>query len=123
LLQALDRNAINQLEAVQLFTFSRCQESRKDRIPEGDSFSWFDIVVLETPFDTAPKVMNGISLVWRSHANSSAFILSFGHQGQVFDIDISDEEIPRSQQIAQIKACLEVSSLLDDLDSKLTGSF
>ncbi|KAH6902475.1 acyl transferase/acyl hydrolase/lysophospholipase [Coprinopsis sp. MPI-PUGE-AT-0042] len=104
---ALDEHAIKQLEAVQLFTYSRCQESRKEAIAEGDSFSWFDLVVLETPFETTPKVLNGVSLVWQSHSNWSAFIHPFGIQGQVFDIDISDEEVPRSQQIAQIKACLE----------------
>ncbi|KAH6893795.1 acyl transferase/acyl hydrolase/lysophospholipase [Coprinopsis sp. MPI-PUGE-AT-0042] len=102
-----DEWAIKQLEAVQLFTYSRCQESRTEAIAEGESFSWFDLVILETPFETAPKVTNGVSLVWKSHSNSSAHIHRFGTQGQVFDIDISDEAVPYSQQIAQIKACLE----------------
>ena len=52
--------------------------------------------------------MNGVSLVWQSHSNSSPFAHSYGIQGQLFDIDIPDAEVPRSQQITHIKACLEV---------------
>ncbi|KAH6902483.1 acyl transferase/acyl hydrolase/lysophospholipase [Coprinopsis sp. MPI-PUGE-AT-0042] len=78
-----DEWAIKQLEAIQLPTCSCCQENRTEVIAEGESLSWFDWVILETPFETAPKVTNG-----------------------VFDIDISDEAV-YSQQIAQIKVCLE----------------
>ena len=33
------------------------------------SWSWFDVVVLESPNATEPKVKNGLSLAWTSHTN------------------------------------------------------
>jgi hypothetical protein len=111
--QALDAPAIKRLESIQLFTYSRFQESQKEPVASGNSFSWFDLVILETPFSTTPKVTNGVSLVWQSHSNGSSFTHSFGIQGQLFDIDVTDDEIPRSQQIVQIKGSLEVCTFCE----------
>ncbi|KIJ45435.1 hypothetical protein M422DRAFT_29882, partial [Sphaerobolus stellatus SS14] len=94
------------LEAVQLFTRSRFQ--RRDSEPvsasiaPGDSFSWFDIIVLEKPTDTVPKVVNGVSLVWLSHAN---LVNDFGADaapGQLFDENLINEEDVEQRHAAGI---------------------
>ena len=37
--------------------------------PEVGSWSWFDVMILESRDSTTPKVKNGRSLVWESHRN------------------------------------------------------
>ncbi|KAH6904367.1 hypothetical protein BKA70DRAFT_1296423 [Coprinopsis sp. MPI-PUGE-AT-0042] len=104
---AFDEHAIKQLEALQLFTVSRCQQIGET----SGSFSWFDLVILEAPHATSPKIKNGVSLVWRSHCNGT-HPDPFGQQGQVFDIEISDAEIAQSQQIVEIKDSLEPGNVI-----------
>jgi hypothetical protein len=108
--QALDQDTIDRFEAIQLFTASRLQESQKDPIPEGDSFSWFDLVILDTPAKAVPRVENGVSLVWQSHHNDSAHIHPFGLQGRLYDVE--DDEVPDVQHLAlALKGALKVRSV------------
>lgn len=65
--QVLDDKAVRQIKEIQLFTDSHDQGTVD--FQDQDSWSWFDIVVLGSPSATEPKVKNGLSLVWRSHAN------------------------------------------------------
>uniref|UniRef100_A0A0W0FFI5 PNPLA domain-containing protein n=1 Tax=Moniliophthora roreri TaxID=221103 RepID=A0A0W0FFI5_MONRR len=106
----LDQDAINRLESIQLFTRSRLQSNQTTRVLQGDSFSWFDLVILEKPTDTIPKVTNGVSLVWLSHSNDSSYIHPYGTQGQLFDED--DHQQPRAKQIVQIKGSLEPGNVV-----------
>ncbi|PPQ65918.1 hypothetical protein CVT24_011251 [Panaeolus cyanescens] len=103
---ALDEKAINRFEAVQLFTYGRYQESQITTLALDDSFSWFDLVVLETPTGTVPRVENGVSLVWHSHSNRSPFIPPFGHQGKRFDLE-ENEEVEAKQRALAIKGALK----------------
>ena len=68
---------------MQLFTKSHDQGSVS--FPEAGSWSWFDLVILESPEATTPKVMNGRSLVWASHSNALGNIDYQPHKGRVFD--------------------------------------
>ena len=112
--QALDQSAINRFEAIQLSTTSRLQESQKDPIPEGDSFSWFDLVILDTPKGTTPRVENGVSLVWQSHHNDSADFPSSGLQGKLYDVE--DQDVPDLQHLAiALKGSLKVCPGLSPL--------
>jgi hypothetical protein len=66
---ALTQDMINKLESLQLFTRSRFQRGDDEQVcamSEEESYSWFDLVVLEAP---TPKIVNGVSLVWLSHKN------------------------------------------------------
>ncbi|PPQ82479.1 hypothetical protein CVT24_002371 [Panaeolus cyanescens] len=103
---ALDKEAIDRFEAVQLFTYARYQESQVTALAQDDSFSWFDLVVLETPKDTVPRVENGVSLVWHSHSNGSSFIHPFGHQGKRFDLEENEEDEAKQRALA-IKGALK----------------
>ncbi|KAG7094147.1 hypothetical protein E1B28_007759 [Marasmius oreades] len=107
---ALDQDYINRLEAVQLITKSRYQLDRTLEVKKGDSFSWFDIVILKKPTDTVPKTETGVSLVWLSHSNGSKFIDEYGHQGQLFDEE--DKEQLRAREIIQIKGSLEPGDVI-----------
>ncbi|KAF5368755.1 hypothetical protein D9757_010417 [Collybiopsis confluens] len=102
---AFDERSIEQLESLQLFTRSHLQSGQEQAVEDGNSFSWFDLVVLEDCNATEPKVLNGVSLVWLSHSNkekdTDPHDLS---QGISFDITDS-----RSQGILQIKASLKAS--------------
>ncbi|KAJ3537702.1 hypothetical protein NMY22_g5481 [Coprinellus aureogranulatus] len=95
---ALDKDTIDRFEAIQLFTYSRLQKNQTERVLEGDSFSWFDLVILDSPKDTVPRVENGVSLVWKSHHNDSSVIMPFGIQGRLYDVE--DEEVPEFQRLA-----------------------
>ncbi|KAK7434582.1 hypothetical protein VKT23_020118 [Stygiomarasmius scandens] len=110
---SLDEHAINKLESVQLVTFSRLQLDMNSAPETDNSFSWFDLVILEKSTDTVPKTKNGISLVWRSHSNSSKFIGRFGHQGQLFDIqDIDSTSNARAKEIVQIRSFLDPGDVI-----------
>ncbi|KIJ36117.1 hypothetical protein M422DRAFT_34386, partial [Sphaerobolus stellatus SS14] len=103
---ALTSESINQLEAVQLFTRSRFQ--RRDGEPvgasiaPGDSFSWFDIIILEKPTDTL--------LVWLSHTN---LVNDFGADaapGKLFDENLINEDEEQRHAagiLGQIKSALQ----------------
>jgi hypothetical protein len=54
---------------------------------EGNSFSWFDIVILESPNHTEPRIEDGISLVWLSHANRTNAITRDIIQGKLFSVE------------------------------------
>ncbi|KAJ7241094.1 hypothetical protein C8J57DRAFT_1085343 [Mycena rebaudengoi] len=64
---ALDELVVSKIEEVQLFTESHDQGYVE--FQEAGSWSWFDIVILESSDATTPKVMNGRTLVWASHTN------------------------------------------------------
>jgi hypothetical protein len=121
---ALDSDTINQLESLQLFTRARFQRLETDpvgkTIAPGDSFSWFDIVILEKPTDTVPKTVNGVSMVWLSHANLVNDYGANGVGGQLFDEN--DKQQPRAAEIKQIKSSLAVSHQANSSLSKLTPS-
>jgi hypothetical protein len=68
-----DADMINRLESIQLCTRARHQRGDGEAScvkSEDESFSWFDIVILESRTDTKPKVVNGVSMVWLSHKNT-----------------------------------------------------
>jgi hypothetical protein len=116
----MDQASIDGLESIQLFTISRYQ-SQLQSIDEGQSFSWFDLVILDSPADTVPRSENGVSLVWESHSNRSNTVDPFGIQGQLFDEQVFDQ--PRAQQILHIKGSLKVSQSLRLLHSELILNF
>ncbi|KAG6814273.1 hypothetical protein H0H93_013004 [Arthromyces matolae] len=64
---ALDQHIIDNLVKIQLETKSHDQGWVS--VPEAGSWSWFDIVVLESPKATEIKVKDGLALVWLSHDN------------------------------------------------------
>ncbi|KAG6835324.1 hypothetical protein H0H93_002677, partial [Arthromyces matolae] len=64
---ALDQHIIDNLVKIQLETKSHDQGWVS--VPEAGSWSWFDIVVLESPKAPDIKVKDGLALVWLSHDN------------------------------------------------------
>ncbi|KIK65149.1 hypothetical protein GYMLUDRAFT_258629 [Collybiopsis luxurians FD-317 M1] len=107
---AFDEKAIAQLESIQLFTRSRLQLSQGAVVEDGNSFSWFDLVILEDSNATEPKVLNGVSLVWLSHSNKSNKIgPQAWSQGELFDVNVEDT---RSQQILPIKGSLKPGNVI-----------
>ncbi|KAG6916204.1 hypothetical protein DXG01_007834 [Tephrocybe rancida] len=64
---ALDEDILKKVVSIQLETTSRDQGWVSS--PEAGSWSWFDIVVLESPESTKIKVKDGVALVWMSHTN------------------------------------------------------
>ncbi|KAH7334123.1 hypothetical protein B0J17DRAFT_578012, partial [Rhizoctonia solani] len=64
---ALDKNTLSKLAAIQLFTESKDQGWITN--PWSASYRWFDLVVLSSPNDTKPKIVDGLELAWRSHSN------------------------------------------------------
>ncbi|KAF8330802.1 uncharacterized protein EI90DRAFT_3124019 [Cantharellus anzutake] len=64
----LDKCTISNIHTVQLFTVSR--GSGNFNFGGACSWSWFDILILDSPDAKSPKVVNGVSLVWKSHHNS-----------------------------------------------------
>ncbi|PWN39418.1 FabD/lysophospholipase-like protein [Ceraceosorus guamensis] len=111
---ALDRAAIDQLESVQLFTRSRFQrlpeEGVSPAIEAKDSFSWFDIVILDSPSATTPRIVNGVTLCWLSHQNVTNDFSRTGQAGQLFDID--EQKDVRCAEIQNIKSALEEGNVL-----------
>lgn len=106
----LDANAIQKLESVQLFTRSRFQQwDQRKGMAEEDSFSWFDLIILQKSEANEPKKVNGVSLVWLSHANDENDFWQDPRAGQLFDENEAVQaELPRAKQIDQIKGGLEV---------------
>ncbi|CEH16705.1 Intracellular membrane-bound Ca2-independent phospholipase A2 [Ceraceosorus bombacis] len=111
---ALDRAAIDQLESVQLFTRSRFQRLPEEgvlpAIEAKDSFSWFDIVILDSPSATTPRIVNGVTLCWLSHQNVTNDFSRTGQAGQLFDID--EQEDVRCAEIQNIKSALREGNVL-----------
>ncbi|KAJ7668205.1 acyl transferase/acyl hydrolase/lysophospholipase [Mycena rosella] len=81
---ALDELVVSKIEEVQLFTESHHQGYVEFR--EAGSWSWFNIVILESSDATTPKVMDGRSLVWASHTNKIGDEYS-RHNGKIFTRD------------------------------------
>ncbi|KAG6876907.1 hypothetical protein C0993_012163 [Termitomyces sp. T159_Od127] len=64
---ALDRHTVENVVSIQIETNSHDQGWVF--YPEAGSWSWFDLVVLESPDATQIKVKDGLALVWMSHEN------------------------------------------------------
>ncbi|KAG5643272.1 hypothetical protein DXG03_001239 [Asterophora parasitica] len=64
---ALEQTLLDKVEQIQLETKSRDQGFVD--FPDAGSWSWFEIVVLESPEASEPKVKDGLALVWLSHEN------------------------------------------------------
>ncbi|KAF7976534.1 hypothetical protein HWV62_6170 [Athelia sp. TMB] len=67
LTQVLNADLIEHIQEVQLFTMAHNQGDVE--FPEAGSWSWFDVMILNSREDTTPKVKNGRCLVWLSHSN------------------------------------------------------
>ncbi|KAK0567692.1 hypothetical protein OC861_002546 [Tilletia horrida] len=109
---ALDQKSINNLEALQLFTracFKRIDQPDLIKAVPGESFSWFDIVILESPTATQPRVRDGVTLAWLSHANQYNNLGVDPTAGKLFDDAGSKEEQDEMHisQLKTIKAALE----------------
>jgi hypothetical protein len=79
----LDHIAVAKIEEIQLFTWSHNQGPADDA--NEVEWSWFDLVILENPEATSPKVLDGRSLVWRSHCNRAEVTHNTFCQGSIFD--------------------------------------
>jgi hypothetical protein len=68
---AFDQDMIDKLESIQLLARSRLHigpsNNTRDIASLEQSYSWFDIVILDSPTSETPKIINGLSMVWRSH--------------------------------------------------------
>ncbi|KAF5379699.1 hypothetical protein D9615_005735 [Tricholomella constricta] len=64
---ALDQDIVDKVVQIQLETKSRDQGWVS--IPDAGSWSWFDIIVLESSESSEPKVKDNMALVWLSHEN------------------------------------------------------
>ncbi|KAF7976548.1 hypothetical protein HWV62_6199 [Athelia sp. TMB] len=65
----LTQDVIEHIEDVRLFT--KAHDQGGVDFPELGSWSWFDVLILESCDSTTPKVKNGRSLVWASHRNET----------------------------------------------------
>ncbi|GLB44861.1 putative patatin-like phospholipase [Lyophyllum shimeji] len=65
---ALDKSLIDKIVQIQLETKSRDQGWVS--VPEAGSWSWFDIIVLDSPEASDIKVKDGLALAWLSHDNA-----------------------------------------------------
>lgn len=83
--QALDEDVVAKMLDVQLFTTSHDQGSVT--FAEAGSWSWFDIVLLDSPTSTVPKMKDGRSLVWCSHNNQLGDKNYQVCNGKLFDRD------------------------------------
>ena len=80
------------------------QLSQETRVPQGESFSWFDLVVLEMPSATTPRIENGVSLVWKSHANDSSVIDPTHYfNGRLYDTQITGEQIEITPELGELR--------------------
>ena len=80
------------------------QKSQETAVPQGESFSWFDLVVLETPSDPTPRIENGVSLVWKSHANDSSVIDPTHYfNGRLYDTQITEEHVEKSAELRDLR--------------------
>jgi hypothetical protein len=87
---------VSKIEEVQLFTESHDQGYVE--FQEAGSWSWFDIVILESSDATTPKVMNGRTLVWASHTNKIGDEHYSHRKGKIFTRE------------HELLGCLEVSN-------------
>ncbi|KDQ16907.1 hypothetical protein BOTBODRAFT_30286 [Botryobasidium botryosum FD-172 SS1] len=79
----LDKDVIQRIEEIQLFTYSYGVGKKEG--PTKGFWSWFDIVVLDSPEATTPRVKkDGSSLVWPSHQNDPAHTEYGYRDGSVF---------------------------------------
>jgi hypothetical protein len=68
--QALDKDLIDKVVQIQLQTKSHYQ--RPPTYADSgslSSWSWFDLIVLESPEATQARVKDGLALIWFSHEN------------------------------------------------------
>ncbi|QRV93310.1 patatin-like phospholipase protein [Ceratobasidium sp. AG-Ba] len=80
---SLDQSTIDKLHEIQLFTKSKDQ-GWADNVNAG-SYSWFEIVILESPEATVPRKFNEYELAWRSHENPIGIDKEDIHEGITFD--------------------------------------
>ncbi|KAG8742964.1 hypothetical protein FRC10_000586 [Ceratobasidium sp. 414] len=80
----LDKNTIDRLSEIQLFTESRDQGWADD---DSWSYSWFELVVLRSQDDTTPLLHNNYELAWRSHGNEIRSSTNKLLEGRTFNRD------------------------------------
>ncbi|KAG9079746.1 hypothetical protein FRC06_007519, partial [Ceratobasidium sp. 370] len=78
----LDKNTIDRLSEIQLFTESRDQGWADDH---SWSYSWFELVVLGSQDDTVPLKQDSYELAWRSHGNEVGSRTNKLLQGRTFN--------------------------------------
>ncbi|KDQ16906.1 hypothetical protein BOTBODRAFT_219380 [Botryobasidium botryosum FD-172 SS1] len=81
----LDEYVIQRIEELQLYTYSYGVGVNVD--PKKDFWSWFDVMILDSPEATSPKIVDGLSLVWSSHQNKPEDEDNTNYQGYVFGRD------------------------------------
>jgi hypothetical protein len=64
---ALDDNTIKKLSKLQLFTKSKDQGYAS--VGSTTSYSWFELVILNSPDDKVPRMEDNAELAWPSHEN------------------------------------------------------
>ncbi|KAJ8488254.1 hypothetical protein ONZ45_g14017 [Pleurotus djamor] len=80
---ALDETLIKRINKIQLQTSGHDQGFVD--FPGAGSWSWFDIVVLESPEHSEPKIKDGLTLLWLSHTNSLGQPEDSTVTGPIFD--------------------------------------
>lgn len=66
--KGLDHDTISKIDRLQLFTDSRDQGEAD--VPSAGNWTWFELVILEDETAFAPRVKDGVELVWKSHDNN-----------------------------------------------------
>ncbi|KAG6887164.1 hypothetical protein C0992_000367 [Termitomyces sp. T32_za158] len=79
---ALDEHIVKNVVSIQIETKSHDQGWVLH--PEAGSWSWFDLVVLESPEATQIKVKDGLALMWLSHENKLGEIEDTKQVGPIF---------------------------------------
>ncbi|KAJ6553081.1 acyl transferase/acyl hydrolase/lysophospholipase, partial [Mycena capillaripes] len=101
----LDEVVVSKIEEVQLFTESHDQGYVE--FQEAGSWSWFDIVILESSDATTPKVMNGRSLVWASHTNKIGDERHSLCNGKIFNRDHELLGCLEPGNVIAVRACAQ----------------
>lgn len=79
----LTESIIKRLEAVQLFTNAHDQGFAE--LESTSSWSWFDIIILDSLTSTVPKTRNGVTLAWSSHTNDIGSKHPTNREGEVYE--------------------------------------
>jgi hypothetical protein len=66
-LQPLSLDTIQRITQLQLYAESHDQGFADE--PSGGNWTWFELAILEDGKATAPRMKDGIELVWKSHRN------------------------------------------------------
>jgi len=65
--QPLTIDTIKHIDSVQLFAESHDQGTLKNSYV--GNWTWFELAILQDEKASAPRIKNGIELVWKSHRN------------------------------------------------------